>query len=380
MLKRSTLAGMLLLAGATTLQAAEQPDLDPGVLATYTRMLTDQAADRDRALESLKKNPILLERMVALFQTRLAQGIEQYGSGGEAKGKAEGIERVKAAKAAHAAQKQVVGNAFPKEETLAEFRKLVELHESYWKKLTEFLQSESPEEKKLRKLESVVGLLLKAAGKEPSAASAVQKAVDSALTPEQAAFGDGERKVLEECRRVYLWNEQHTAFAQDHHRHALKVHNEYRIIHGLLPAELDEKLLVAATKHCEEMARLKYFAHVSPVAENKTWNLRIRNAGYSGRPGSEGLAAAGRATVGKEWATQSFLMWFWDPHHDPLISPSFRQLAVGFAPGLAGGSYGVPSALHSAQLDPAAFPISGLKVDHALYKKVFSERQTGRKR
>ena len=378
--RTSALSSLLLGACLLPVLPAAELEVNPGVLATYTRMLTDQPAERDRALESLKQQPQVLEAVLGAFQARLTQGLERYRSGGEAKGKAAGVERVKAAKAAHAAQKKGIGEAFAKADTLPEFRKLVELHETYWNELLAFFQSESPEEKELRKLETVAGLLLQAAGKPAGGASAVQKAVAEALTPEQAAFIAGERKYLDECRRVYLWNEQHTPFAQAYQRHALKVHNEYRLIHGALPAELDEKLLDAATKHCEEMAKLKYFAHESPVAENKTWDKRIKNAGYSGSPGSENLATAGRATPGREWATQSFIMWFWDPHHYPLTNPKFRQLAVGFGPGLAGGSYGVPSAMHSEKLDPTGFPLSGIQIDHALYKKVFTERQTAGKR
>ena len=55
--------------------------------------------------------------------------------------------------------------------------------------------------------------------------------------------------------------------------------NERRVIVGLKPLILDQPLSIAALGHSREMASLGYFAHESPVAENRTPALRARNAG-----------------------------------------------------------------------------------------------------
>lgn len=55
--------------------------------------------------------------------------------------------------------------------------------------------------------------------------------------------------------------------------------NERRVIVGLRPLILDEKLSIASLGHSQEMAALGFFAHESPREENRTPVIRARNAG-----------------------------------------------------------------------------------------------------
>jgi len=57
--------------------------------------------------------------------------------------------------------------------------------------------------------------------------------------------------------------------------------NERRAVVGLHPLTLNENLSNACVKHSEEMARLGYFSHDSPVEKNRTPPLRAKNAGFN---------------------------------------------------------------------------------------------------
>lgn len=69
--------------------------------------------------------------------------------------------------------------------------------------------------------------------------------------------------------------------------------NSRREILGLKPFLLSEKLSEAAFGHSEEMVKLKYFAHESPVEKNKTPWDRVRNAQFEGDGGGECIYAGG---------------------------------------------------------------------------------------
>jgi len=61
--------------------------------------------------------------------------------------------------------------------------------------------------------------------------------------------------------------------------------NARRATVGLGPFLLNENLSAACDAHSKEMAALSYFAHESPVAENKTPAMRAQKAGFDGFAG-----------------------------------------------------------------------------------------------
>ncbi len=85
--------------------------------------------------------------------------------------------------------------------------------------------------------------------------------------------------------------------------------NSRRVVLRLRPFQLSEKLSDACLQHSEEMVKLKYFAHESPVPENKTPWDRVKNAKFEGNGGGEciynGSPAASGAHTG--W-------WYSDGH------------------------------------------------------------------
>lgn len=106
--------------------------------------------------------------------------------------------------------------------------------------------------------------------------------------------------------------------------------NLERAKHGLVPYDLDVRLVAAARQHSEDMAVRGYFGHVTP--EGVTFDQRIRADGYAS-PGAETLAAgygAPAAAVAGWMASSS--------HRAILLSTSQRHAGVGVA---IGGPYGV---------------------------------------
>lgn len=136
--------------------------------------------------------------------------------------------------------------------------------------------------------------------------------------------------------------------------------NAYRRALGLRPLEIDERLVVASRKHSQEMADLGYFAHVSPVARNRTPGDRARLEGFSGGVGENCLA-------GRSDGDGAFEAWYRSPgHHRNLVS-SGPQLGVGATPDhgmwtmLAGGNDLGWRALH-----PDVAPERAARIDAAV--------------
>jgi uncharacterized protein YkwD len=74
------------------------------------------------------------------------------------------------------------------------------------------------------------------------------------------------------------------------------------------------------------MAEMGYFAHESPVPENRTPNLRARNAEYKGGGVSENIARG--ATTGRgahdQWCHSS-------GHHRNILGRGHTEIGVGVA-------------------------------------------------
>ncbi|MEZ5964742.1 MAG: HEAT repeat domain-containing protein [Planctomycetota bacterium] len=102
----------------------------------------------------------------------------------------------------------------------------------------------------------------------------------------------------------------------------LETLNEYRRLLRLRALEPDERLVRSSRKHCEEMVRLGYFGHVSPVAERRTPTLRAKLEGFAGGVGENCLAGAvdGRG---------AFEGWYHSPGHHRNMVGAGPLLGVG---------------------------------------------------
>lgn len=90
------------------------------------------------------------------------------------------------------------------------------------------------------------------------------------------------------------------------------------------PLRHDSLLQVAARDHSTDMAERGYFAHTTP--EGKTFDQRIRDAGYTGAgPWGENLAA------GQSSAAQAVEGWMNSPGHCVnLMNPRFLGAGLGY--------------------------------------------------
>ncbi|MBM4014285.1 MAG: hypothetical protein FJ293_04890, partial [Planctomycetes bacterium] len=98
--------------------------------------------------------------------------------------------------------------------------------------------------------------------------------------------------------------------------------NDYRRTLLLPPFELDERLVVAARGHSQEMKDLNYFGHDSPTEKLRTPSDRARVAGYGGGVGENCYAGGGGGRG-------AFEGWYHSPgHHRGMVSGG-PHLGVG---------------------------------------------------
>ncbi|HEV8229108.1 MAG TPA: CvpA family protein [Candidatus Limnocylindria bacterium] len=105
--------------------------------------------------------------------------------------------------------------------------------------------------------------------------------------------------------------------------------NEERVAAGLKALAWDDRLLPVARQHSEEMFRLKYFAHQSPVSGSPFDRLKAAGITYS-RAG-ENLAYAQSVTVAHRGLMQS------QGHRENILRPEFTRVAIGV---VSAGPYG----------------------------------------
>ena len=126
------------------------------------------------------------------------------------------------------------------------------------------------------------------------------------------------------------WNEAVRKYDQDEvltsadeeERACVYVTNDYREMMGARLLEIDERLVRAARKHSEEMVRLHYFDHSSPVAANANPGLRCAHEGY---PGSAAENIAGGGRRGRD----PFDGWYHSSGHHRNMLGNHAQIGVG---------------------------------------------------
>jgi hypothetical protein len=126
------------------------------------------------------------------------------------------------------------------------------------------------------------------------------------------------------CRRIEAYNRPLEAALLDPQevQHA-RLLNGYRERLGVLPLELDARLIQSARRHSREMIDGWYFSHYSPTESLRTWSQRMRAAGYD-RPADENLH------FGRYEGAASFWRLFDSPgHHWAMTRPQYTSLGVG---------------------------------------------------
>ena len=105
--------------------------------------------------------------------------------------------------------------------------------------------------------------------------------------------------------------------------------NEERVTAGLAALAWDDRLVPVARAHSEEMFKLKYFSHQSPVSG--TPFDRLKAAGITYRGAGENLAYAQSVTIAHRGLMQS------QGHRENILRPEFTRIGIGV---ISGGPYG----------------------------------------
>lgn len=147
---------------------------------------------------------------------------------------------------------------------------------------------------------------------------AAYRELDEQFDPLDICFSSKERKEIEE---IYEFNATGPGSATDEERRFARILNDYRLMLGLDAMELDDRLVVAARKHSQEMMDMDYFAHESPVAENRTPSMRAQKEGFSGSVMENCAISADAQGAFDGWYNSS-------GHHRGLITRS-PQLGAG---------------------------------------------------
>ena len=105
--------------------------------------------------------------------------------------------------------------------------------------------------------------------------------------------------------------------------------NDERAAVGLARLQWDDRLLPVARQHSEEMFKLKYFAHQSPVSGSPF--DRLKTAGITYTRAGENLAYAQSVSVAHRGLMQS------QGHRENILRPEFTHMAIGV---VSAGPYG----------------------------------------
>jgi len=125
------------------------------------------------------------------------------------------------------------------------------------------------------------------------------------------------------CRQVEAYNSTFENLLDKEEMANVRATNAYREALGVMPVELDARLIQAARRHSKEMVELKYFSHHSPNPSEKDFERRYLNAGYKDL-GSENIA------MGMSTGEAAFKIWFESPgHHVNMVRAQNTSIGVG---------------------------------------------------
>ncbi|MBI2942535.1 MAG: CvpA family protein [Chloroflexi bacterium] len=111
--------------------------------------------------------------------------------------------------------------------------------------------------------------------------------------------------------------------------HLLTLLNLERAAAGLPPLVMDDRLRAIAQSHSEEMVRLAYFAHESPLTGALVDRLRRASIRYAAA--GENLAYAPTVDAAHRGLMDS------PEHRQNILSPAFRRIGIGAVNAVPGG-------------------------------------------
>ncbi|HEX9268866.1 MAG TPA: CvpA family protein [Candidatus Limnocylindria bacterium] len=167
-------------------------------------------------------------------------------------------------------------------------------------------------------------------------ARALVAQVDAVQPQLGALTGEGEgaplfvtRLAAEDSQTLDLPTDLALAADPDAERQMLALVNDERTARGLRPLELDERLVAVAREHSEEMLRLRYFGHRSPISGSPF--DRLAQAGIRYVRAGENLAYT-RSVTGAHRALMDS-----EGHRENVLRPEFVRVGIGV---VSAGPYG----------------------------------------
>ena len=153
----------------------------------------------------------------------------------------------------------------------------------------------------------------------------VSRYLDRDLTVQNWFVSDADLELLEYNDGVMANNREVESVATDPERRQVEITNEYRIMFGHRHAvRINDQLTLAARGHSEDMSRIGFFAHESPVEGKRHPQDRVRAAGYPLWGCSENIHMGSGEPLGahKSWIGSS-------GHHRNILSKDWREMGTG---------------------------------------------------
>ncbi len=110
-------------------------------------------------------------------------------------------------------------------------------------------------------------------------------------------------------------------------RQCIESINWYREIMGLRRLTIDMRLMAAARGHSNDMVKLKFFAHNSPVSGKRAPENRVMRAGYPVRTVGENLAQQIGAPLDGWGAMRAWIIS--PPHHRNMLKRGWVHIGIG---------------------------------------------------
>ena len=146
----------------------------------------------------------------------------------------------------------------------------------------------------------------------------------SILLPQREKF-EATRKAAAELAAVEKANADAGRWASGPMKAFATILNKERCIMGLIPLRLEEKLSNATRGHSEDMARLGFFAHESPVEGKKSPWDRAKLAGFEGNGAGENIFMGSASPDG------AYNAWFGSDGHRFIMFGGGNVLGVGIS-------------------------------------------------
>ncbi len=145
---------------------------------------------------------------------------------------------------------------------------------------------------------------------------------DSELTVRNIAEGEAGQRLRVWNDAVTRENEGAISAATAEERRQVQITNAYRIMMNRHALRIDDRITRAARGHCQDMVRLGFFAHMSPVDGKKTPVDRARAEGYPGGVAENIAIARGPDGAHNGWTHSS-------GHHRNMLNGGWRVIGVG---------------------------------------------------